>query len=463
MNKKVRIEKDILGELEVPEDVYWGINTQRALRNFKISQKRFPKIFLLSLAKVKRACLGANQKLEVIDNIEAKAIRQAIDEILVDEKFLNQFPIDIFQTGSGTQINMNMNEVLANRANEILGHPKGKKKPIHPNDHVNKSQSSNDVIPTAMHLASIELIHKKLLLSLEILKKSLDKKMNEFKDVIKVGRTHLQDVVPIPLATEFAVYHQQIKSAIKRLTEVLKELYLLPIGGTALGTDLNAPENFDQLVIETLSKSTKYSLKINPVKAEGISSHNTLVSVSSVLKLLALSLMKMANDICWMGSGPRAGLGELLLPQNEPGSSIKHGKINPTQSEALIQVCLQVIGNDTTITFAEGSSSLLDLNVAKPLMIVNLLESIEILSTGIESFVNNCLLGLEVANQKIDKNLKNALMIVTRLTPYIGYEKAGEITQIAHETGKTIKEVIQEMKIKINGNIDDILDPRKMV
>ncbi|MGC9778825.1 MAG: hypothetical protein HZR80_06240 [Candidatus Heimdallarchaeota archaeon] len=249
-----------------------------------------------------------------------------------------------------------------------------------------------------MHLASIELIHKKLLLSLEILKKSLDKKMNEFKDVIKVGRTHLQDAVPIPLATEFAVYHQQIKSAIKRLTEVLKELYLLPIGGTALGTGLNAPENFDQLVIETLSKSTKYSLKINPVKAEGISSHNTLVSVSSVLKLLALSLMKMANDIRWMGSGPRAGLGELLLPQNEPGSSIMPGKINPTQSEALIQVCLQVIGNDTTITFAEGSSSLLDLNVAKPLMIVNLLESIEILSTGIESFVNNCLLGLEVAN-----------------------------------------------------------------
>ncbi|MBK5112556.1 MAG: class II fumarate hydratase [Candidatus Heimdallarchaeota archaeon] len=459
----MRLEKDLLGELEVPEEVYWGINTQRTLNNFKISQRRFPKVFLYALALVKRACLSANQKSEVIDEEIGKAVFQTIDEMLNEGKFFDQFPIDVFQTGSGTQINMNMNEVLANRANEILGHPKGKKHPVHPNDHINRSQSSNDVIPTAMHLASVNLIQYNLIPSLELLEKTLKQKIKEFKGIVKVGRTHLQDAVPIPLSTEFAVYLRQIGTTKNRLKEALNELYLLPIGGTALGTGLNAPKNFDQLVIEELIQFTGFNYKINPVKAEGISSHNTIVKTSSVLKLLALSLMKMANDIRWMGSGPRAGLGELLLPENEPGSSIMPGKINPTQSEAIIQVCLQVIGNDTVISYAESSGSILDLNVTKPIMIVNLLESINILSTSIESFVLLCLKGLKANIANINEALSRSLMLVTRLTPIIGYEKAGEIAKKAYETGKTIKEIIQEMDLDIEEDLDELLDPRKMV
>ena len=448
MSKKMRLEKDLLGELKVPEDVYWGINTQRTLNNFQISQRRFPKVFLYALALVKRACLSANEKSDIIDAKIAKAIFQAID---------------VFQTGSGTQINMNMNEVLANRANEILGQPKGTKHPVHPNDHVNKSQSSNDVIPTAMHLASVNLIQKNLLPALKFLEKILEQKIKEFKEIVKVGRTHLQDAVPIPLSTEFSVYLKQIRTTKKRLMAVLDELYFLPIGGTALGTGINAPKNFDQLVVDALSQLLGYKYKSNPVKAEGISSHNTIVHVSSVLRLLALSLMKMANDIRWMGSGPRAGLGELHLPENEPGSSIMPGKINPTQSEAIIQVCLQVIGNDTTISYAESTSSLLDLNVAKPVMIVNLLESISILSTSIRSFAEYCLKELKVNEENINEALRRTLMLVTRLTPIIGYEKAGEIAKKAYETGKTIKEIIQEMDLNIEEDLDELLDPRKMV
>ena len=463
MAKKMRLEKDLLGELEVPEDVFWGINTQRTLNNFQISQRRFPKVFLYALALVKRACLSANEKSDIIDAKIAKAIFQAIDELLNEGKFFDQFPIDVFQTGSGTQINMNMNEVLANRANEILGQPKGTKHPVHPNDHVNKSQSSNDVIPTAMHLASVNLIQKNLLPALKFLEKILEQKIKEFKEIIKVGRTHLQDAVPIPLSTEFSVYLKQIRTTKKRLMAVLDELYFLPIGGTALGTGINAPKNFDQLVVDALSQLLGYKYKSNPVKAEGISSHNTIVHVSSVLRLLALSLMKMANDIRWMGSGPRAGLGELHLPENEPGSSIMPGKINPTQSEAIIQVCLQVIGNDTTISYAESTSSLLDLNVAKPVMIVNLLESISILSTSIRSFAEYCLKELKVNEENINEALRRTLMLVTRLTPIIGYEKAGEIAKKAYETGKTIKEIIQEMDLNIEEDLDELLDPRKMV
>lgn len=463
MSKKMRLEKDLLGELEVPEDVYWGINTQRTLNNFNISQRKFPKVFLYALALVKRACLSANQKSEIIDAKIAKAIYQAIDEMLNEGKFFDQFPVDVFQTGSGTQINMNMNEVLANRANEILGQPKGTKHPVHPNDHINRSQSSNDVIPTAMHLASVNLIQKNLMPALKFLEKILEQKIKEFKGIVKVGRTHLQDAVPIPLSTEFSVYLKQIRTTKKRLITVLDELYFLPIGGTALGTGLNTPKNFDQLVVDALSQLIGYKYQSNPVKAEGISSHNTIVHVSSVLRLLALSIMKMANDIRWMGSGPRAGLGELILPENEPGSSIMPGKINPTQSEAIIQVCLQVIGNDTAISYAESSSSILDLNVAKPIMIVNLLESINILSTSIESFAHFCLKDLKANEANINETLRKTLMLVTRLTPIIGYEKAGEIAKKAHETGKSIKEIILEMDLVIEGDLNDLLDPRKMV
>ncbi len=456
-----RKEKDVLGELDIPSDVYWGINTQRAIQNFQISGKKFPKIFIISLAQVKKACLLANMELGLIDKEIGEAILQAVDEILKEDKHMEQFPIDIYQTGSGTQTNMNMNEVLANRACQILGFPLGKKHPIHPNDHVNKSQSSNDVIPSTMHVSTAHMITK-LLPVLNRLKEALETKIEEFEGIVKVGRTHLQDAVPIPLSLEFEVYKNQIETNIKRLNKVLDELFYIPIGGTALGTGLNAHKDFGRITISHLSEITSLSIKLNPVKAEGISSHNTIAYASSSLKLLALSLLKMANDIRWMGSGPRAGLSELILPQNEPGSSIMPGKINPTQSEALIQVCLQVIGNDSVVTSGEMYGSILDLNMSKPVMIVNVLESLEILIGGINSFIDNCLVELKANTEKIDMNLEQMLMLVTNLTPILGYDKCSEIAQRAFKEGKSCKVIIKEMGLKID-HLDDLLDPKNMV
>ena len=456
-----RVEKDILGEVEVPTNVYWGINTQRALKNFQISGKTFPTIFIISLAQLKKACLMANLELNLVDNNNGNAMLQALNEIVDENKHLDQFPIDIFQTGSGTQTNMNMNEVIANRANEILGQPMGQKHPVHPNDHVNKGQSSNDIIPSTMHVSALCMIQN-LFPTLEKLLGNLNTKIEEFKDVIKVGRTHLQDAIPIPLSLEFEVYKKQVNTNIERLRNTCEELYYIPIGGTALGTGLNAHKDFAKLTVSHLSKMTNLPFKVNPVKAEGISSHNTIVKVSSNLRLLALSLLKMANDIRWMGSGPRAGLSELILPQNEPGSSIMPGKINPTQSEALIQVCLQVIGNDGAISFGEAFGSILDLNVCKPLMIINLLESIKILIGGINSFIDNCLLNLRANTEQINKQLERMLMLVTNLTPILGYDKCSEIAQRAYKEGKSCKVVIKEMGLKID-NLDELLDPKKMV
>jgi len=463
MSKEFRKEKDVLGEINVPSDVYWGVNTQRAIQNFQISDKRFPKIFILALAQVKKACLLANLELGLIEKQKGDALLQAIKEILEENKHYDQFPIDIFQTGSGTQTNMNMNEVLANRANQILGFPMGKKHPIHPNDHVNKGQSSNDVIPTTMHLSTQHSLNNKLNPAIEKLIDALEKKIKEFEGVVKVGRTHLQDAVPIPLALEFKVYLQQIKINEQRLKQAFEELCFIPIGGTALGTGINTHEKFAPLVVEKLTKITGFQIKINPIKAEGIASHNTIAYVSSSLRLLALSLIKMANDIRWMGSGPRAGLAELILPANEPGSSIMPGKINPTQSEALIQVCLQVMGNDSIISTSEAFGSILDLNVCKPVMIYNLLESINILSGGINSFIDKCLIGLKPNLEQINAHLERMLMIVTNLNQYIGYDKCSEIAQKAYKEGKTIKEVITELGLEFEEDLDKLLDPKKMM
>ena len=456
-----RIEIDVLGEVEIPNNVYWGINTQRAIQNFQISGKKFPKIFIIALAQIKKASLLANLELNLINKKNGNAILRAINEILEEHKFLDQFPIDIFQTGSGTQINMNMNEVLANRANEILGFPMGKKNPIHPNDHVNKGQSSNDVIPSAMHISTLYMIQK-LFLSLDQLIKQLANKITEFKDIVKVGRTHLQDAIPIPISLEFEVYKKQMETNSERLLNCVNELYYIPVGGTALGTGLNAPQNFAELTLSYLNKITALPLKLNPVKAEGIASHNTIVKVSTSLRLLSLSLLKLANDIRWMGSGPRAGLSELILPQNEPGSSIMPGKVNPTQSEALIQVCLQVIGNDSVISFGEAYGSILDLNVCKPLMIINLLESIHILIGGINSFIKYCLKNLKVNKKQIEYQLERMLMIITKLTPILGYDECSEIAHKAYKEGKTIREVIEEKGLQID-NLDELLNPKKMV
>ena len=456
-----RIEIDVLGEVEIPNNVYWGINTQRAIQNFQISGKKFPKIFIIALAQIKKASLLANLELNLINKKNGNAILRAINEILEEHKFLDQFPIDIFQTGSGTQINMNMNEVLANRANEILGFPMGKKNPIHPNDHVNKGQSSNDIIPSAMHISTLYMIQK-LFLSLDQLIKQLANKITEFKDIVKVGRTHLQDAIPIPISLEFEVYKKQMETNSERLLNCVNELYYIPVGGTALGTGLNAPQNFAELTLSYLNKITALPLKLNPVKAEGIASHNTIVKVSTSLRLLSLSLLKLANDIRWMGSGPRAGLSELILPQNEPGSSIMPGKVNPTQSEALIQVCLQVIGNDSVISFGEAYGSILDLNVCKPLMIINLLESIQILIGGINSFIKYCLKNLKVNKKQIEYQLERMLMIITKLTPILGYDECSEIAHKAYKEGKTIREVIEEKGLQID-NLDELLNPKKMV
>jgi len=461
--EKTRREKDSFGELDVPIDVYWGINTQRAILNFKISGRQFPREFIIALAQVKRACLTANVASKKIDKKIGAAIGQAIDEILKEGKYMDQFPIDIFQTGSGTQTNSNMNEVLSNRANEILGQPRGSNSPVHPNDTVNASQSSNDVIPTAMYIATLNTIRDSLLSPLKHLRRGLEAKINEFDGIVKVGRTHLQDAVPIRLSTEFAVYKKQVETFIaKDLSSVIETLSILPIGGTALGTGLNTPDGFAEKAVKELSKIVGMNFTVNPIKAEGIASHIPIVRASAALRNLALSCMKMANDIRWMGSGPRAGLGELLLPQNEPGSSIMPGKVNPTQSEALIQVCLQVIGNDATIAAAEGFGSILDLNVCKPVMIVNLLDSIKLLGAGIKSFTEHCLKGLGVNREHIEHQLERSLMVVTRLSPEIGYDRASEIAKRAYNEGKTIREVIHEEGIEIK-NLDELLDPSKMV
>jgi fumarate hydratase class II len=461
--EKTRREKDSIGELDVPADAYWGINTQRAIMNFKISGKQISPEFIHSLAQVKKACLVANKSAGLIPDDIATAIERAIDELL-QGNFDDQFPIDIFQTGSGTQTNMNMNEVLSNRANEILGNPKGTKSPVHPNNTVNMSQSSNDVIPTAMHVSTLQALSDSLLPALDKLRMMLGDKIKQFEKIVKVGRTHLQDAVPILLSTEFQVYKQQVESSITRdLSSVKESLIIIPIGGTALGTGLNTPPGFANRAAGELAKLTGFDFKVNPVQAEGISSHSTIVRTSAALRTLALTCMKMANDIRWMGSGPRAGLGELILPQNEPGSSIMPGKVNPTQSEALIQVALQVIGNDATIAAAEGFGSILDLNVTKPVMIVNLLDSIHLLANGIDSFVKNCLQGLEVNQSRIDNQLKESLMIVTRLVPIIGYDRAAEIAKTAYATGKTIREVVIESSIEIGEDLNELLDPTKMV
>jgi fumarate hydratase class II len=459
---KMRKEKDLLGELEVPANVYYGINTERAVRNFRISGKRMPVEFIVALAQVKKACMLANLEHGDVEEPVGNAVLEAVDELLKKDMYLDQFPIDIYQTGSGTQTNMNMNEVLANRANEILGHPMGLKSPVHPNDHVNKGQSSNDVIPTAMHVAALTALSNDLLPAVDKLMRRLDEKISEFKGIVKVGRTHLQDAVPVPLSLEFEVYRAQVMSAFETLQDARSDLVKLPIGGTALGTGINAPEGFSQRVARHLTKIVGFPFEINAIQAEGIASHRVFVKLSSALRMLALSCLKMANDIRWMATGPRAGLGELHLPENEPGSSIMPGKINPTQSEALIQVALQVMAFDMAISLGEGYGSVLDLNVAKPLIITNTLESLTILSNGIYSFVDKCLLGLKANEAAIRTQLERSLMVVTRLSPVVGYDKAGEIARVALEKGLTIREAIKDMGLQIEG-LDELLDPSKMV
>jgi fumarate hydratase class II len=456
-----RIETDSFGEIEVPANMYYGAQTQRSIENFPIGSEHFPREFIKALGIIKKATALVNNELGLLDEKLMKAIVQASEEV-INGKFDGHFPLVVWQTGSGTQTNMNANEVISNRAIEILGGVLGSKKPVHPNDHVNKSQSSNDVIPTAMHISAVEQIINYLIPSLKYLLSGLEQKQKEFESIVKIGRTHLQDATPITLGQEFSGYVTQIKHGIKRIENCLPFLYQLALGGTAVGTGLNTKPEYAEKVAKKISELTKLPFITGENKFEGLAAHDAIVEASGAIKTVAVSLMKIANDIRWLGSGPRSGLGELILPENEPGSSIMPGKVNPTQSEAVTQVVAQVLGNDVTISFA-GSQGNFELNVFKPVMIFNLLQSIQLVTDVSRSFKDKMIDGLQANKPVIKKLLERSLMLVTALTPKIGYDVASKVAKEAHNTGKTLKEVLLEKKILSSEEIDTLLDPGKMI
>jgi len=456
-----RVEYDTLGEVPVPEDKLWGAQTQRSLQNFKIGGHRMPREVIYALAIAKKAAALANAELGVLPEDKARLIAEVCDEILsgaLDE----HFPLVVWQTGSGTQTNMNLNEVIANRANQKLGQPLGSKKPIHPNDDVNKSQSSNDIFPTAMHIAAYLAVRDRLLPALDKLAAALQEKANAFMSIIKVGRTHLMDAVPMRLGQEFSGYYHQVVMARRDIERTLGEVCELALGGTAVGTGLNAPKGFAEKVAEKVAQLTGAPFVTAPNKFAALATHDPLVSLSGALRRTAVALMKIANDIRLLGSGPRAGIAELNLPENEPGSSIMPGKVNPTQSEAMTMVCCQVIGNDTAITCGAFQGHL-ELNVFKPLIIYNLLESIRLLADACHSFTDNCVVGIEPNLPMINRHLERSLMMVTSLNPVIGYEKAAKIAQKAHKEDKTLKEAALELGYLTAEEFDRYVRPEAMV
>ena len=442
---KYREEKDSLGTLEVPEDAYFGASTQRAVDNFPVSDLRFPLSFIYSIALIKQCAAEVNQELGLIDEKLSKSIVASAQEVMKG-KFDDQFVVDVFQTGSGTSTNMNMNEVIASRANEIITGKKGGKFPIHPNDHVNLCQSSNDVIPSAIHISALSLIKNRLVPALVQLEKSLSDKSMEFKDIKKMGRTHLQDAVPIFLGQAFSGYARQMALATNRIEAVEDRLSELALGGTAVGTGLNAHPDFANKVIALISKYSKLEFKeaINHFEAQG--AQDAAVETSGALKTIAAGLVKICNDIRWLASGPRCGLGEITIPSLQPGSSIMPGKVNPVIPEAVIQVCTQVMGNDTTIAIS-GQGGNFELIVMLPVIAYNLLQSIEILSSGIRLLSDKCVKGIRANRQTCAANVEKSLAMATYLVPHIGYDKAAVIAKKAHETGKTIAEIVREEKI----------------
>ncbi|MEE9443601.1 MAG: class II fumarate hydratase [candidate division Zixibacteria bacterium] len=461
MADNVRIEKDTMGEVQVPADKYWGAQTQRSLMNFKIGFDRMPREIIRAFGILKKGAALANCELGVLPKDKTDMICQAADEVIAG-KLDDNFPLVVWQTGSGTQSNMNSNEVIANRAIEIAGGTIGSKDPIHPNDDVNKSQSSNDVFPTAMHIAATEEVTHTLLPALEKLHATLKEKEEAYKDIVKVGRTHLMDAVPLTLGQEFSGYRQQAENAIARIKESLKYLKELAQGGTAVGTGLNTHPEFAIKVAEKISELTGIDFVTAPNKFEALAAHDAIVYAHGALKTLACSLMKLANDTRWLGSGPRCGIGELILPANEPGSSIMPGKVNPTQSEAMTMVCAQVMGNDVAINIG-GSSGNFELNVFKPVMIHNFLHSVRTLSGTINCFIEKCLAGLEPNLPIIDKLKANTLMLVTALNPHIGYDNAARIAKKAHADGSTLKEVAVELGLLTAEEFDEKVRPEDMV
>ena len=458
-----RIEKDTIGEVKVSKDSLWGPQTQRSINNFKIGPKSSMPIEVIhAFAVLKKAAAHANFDLGVLSKQKMNLISQVCDEI-IENKHNDQFPLVIWQTGSGTQTNMNVNEVISNRAHIIEGKKIGKEeKTLSPNDDVNMSQSSNDTFPTAMHIATYKKLIENAIPNLENFKESLLKKSKEFKDVIKIGRTHLMDATPITLGQEFSGYYSQIDHGLKSLKNSLDHLSELALGATAVGTGLNSPNGYDVLVAKYISKFTKINFVTAPNKFESIASHDAMVETHGALKLIANSLNKIANDIRMMASGPRSGIGEIIIPSNEPGSSIMPGKVNPTQCEALSMVCAQVIGNDVTVTVS-GMQGHYELNVFKPVIVSNVLESITLISDSVKSFNENCLMGIKPNKKKIKELLNNSLMLVTALNSKIGYYKSAEIANLAHEKGITLKEAAIKLNYANSEEFDKWVDPKKMI
>jgi fumarate hydratase, class II len=460
----IRIEHDSMGAIEVPADRYWGAQTERSRRNFRIGDaaaERMPEPLIRALAAVKRAAAKANVALGALDGKLSDAIVAAANEVIAG-KLDGEFPLSVWQTGSGTQTNMNMNEVLANRANEILGAPLGRRAPVHPNDHVNLCQSSNDCFPTAMHVAAVEEIHHRLRPALKHLHAALAAKAGQFAAIVKLGRTHLQDATPLTLGQEFGAYARQIELGIARLDACLPRLYPVAQGGTAVGTGLNARLGFAERFAVELGGFTGLPFAASVNKFEALASHDAMVEVSGALNVLAVSLMKIGNDIRLLGSGPRAGFGELHLPENEPGSSIMPGKVNPTQVEALTMVAAQVMGNHVAVTVA-GSQGQLELNVFKPVIAHNVLRSMRLLADAAISFADNCVAGIEANNWRIEELLHRSLMLVTALSPHIGYDKAAEIAHKAHVEGTTLKEAAEALGYVRPEDFDHWVRPEKML
>ena len=457
---KTRKEFDSIGSINVPVDKYWGASTQRSSKYFDIGDFLVRPDMIKSIAIIKKAAAIVNTKNRDLDKKLSKAIIKAANEV-ISGKLMDNFPLKVWQTGSGTQTNMNVNEVIANRAIEILGGKKGTKKPVHPNDHVNKSQSTNDVFPTAMHMAIAMNATKKLIPNLNLLNLQLKKKSKEFKKIVKVGRTHLQDATPLTLGQEFSGYHAQLTKCIERIKNALEEIYFLAQGGTAVGTGLNTKKGFDKKVVSEIKKITKLPFKPSLNKFASLAAHDAIVNFSGTMNTTAVCLMKIANDIRFLGSGPRAGYGELILPENEPGSSIMPGKINPTQCEAVTMVCVKVIGNHNGITMA-GSHGHFELNVFKPLIIHNILQSIKIMSDSTKSFAKYCVSGIKADKKRIKELLDNSLMLVTALAPHIGYDNASKIAKLALKNNTSLKHEAVKSGLISEKDYNKIVDPKKM-
>jgi fumarate hydratase class II len=458
---KTRTERDSIGPVEVPSDRYYGAQTQRSFENFKIGGERFPREFIRAYGILKKAAASVNNEFGILEESTKSAIHNAVGEV-IEGKLDDHFPLVVWQTGSGTQTNMNFNEVIANRAIEMLGGELGSKDPVHPNDHVNMSQSTNDTFPTAINIAAVESIHQQLIPAMQQLRDTLDEKAKAFSTIVKLGRTHLQDATPLSLGQEFSGYVSALDHGLNRVEKALDHCYELAMGGTAVGTGINSVEGFGIAVAKEIAEITGLPFRTAENKFEALGGQDCIVELSGALKVVAVSLFKIANDIRWLASGPRSGIGEISIPANEPGSSIMPGKVNPTQCEALTMLCTQVIGNDTTITLA-GASGNFELNVYRPVIAYNILQSIRLLADGCRSFSKHAVAGIKPNQERIDHNLYNSLMLVTALNPHIGYDKAAEVAKKAFKDKSTLRDAIMQLDYMSGEDFDRLVQPEQMI